>query len=351
MDNLISVFMNYKIDRLTEYGVFAYQEDSEFIRYVFHQYFGVYVDNYYYNIFQTIEEETSYSDENLKLEFKGIMEEMLDDYREYELQVSNEEYSHNQKVIRELNPICYALVKIDWLKFDNKDEIPAKVGDFIGQNEFLQKLVGEREVQLSRLVRNTYQTYLKLLEFTDTYYGLKKRMFEENKKDIYWELVPKIKTLGNYRKSMVQKVYEDERLEQEKLECIIQKISLEILKSTLKEEEIPLMFIEFGGSAIARGKIKDEIIELIDNPLFRKYVVLAVNYSVYANQKSAFVEDYQFACIQDFTHINDIYLKVENISKEGIFHYLIVSDYRYKDRDFYTGYENDAMKILLFEEE
>ena len=106
MNNLISIFMNYKINRLVEYGVFVVQKDTPFIRQVFTGYFSTYVDNYYYNIFNTVEEE-KFNEKNLKLEFKGIKEEMLDDYRAYELQVSNEEYSENRNAIEDLHDIEY----------------------------------------------------------------------------------------------------------------------------------------------------------------------------------------------------------------------------------------------------
>lgn len=351
MNNLISVFMNYKIHRLTEYGVFAYHEDTEFIRDVFCHYFETYIDNYYYHVFQTIEENVEYSDENLKIEFQGVMEEMLDDYREYELQVSNEEYAHNQKVIRDTKDIAYELVKIDWLSYHDKDEIPIKIFDFINQNDFLKKLIGNQENQLARLVRVTYLNDRKLLDYTNHYYGIMKKSFEQCSDKNYLQLVPNIKVLGNYRRSMVQKIYEDERLQSSKLECLIQKVSLEILRSILEKDEIPLYFIDFGDSAIARGKIREEIFDLINNPLFKKYVVLTLNYNTYSSHKEAFGGDFQFACIQDFTHINDIFQKVDTISKEGIFHYLIVSDYRYKDRDFFTGFESDDIQLLLFEEE
>ena len=69
------------------------------------------------------------------------------------------------------------------------------------------------------------------------------------------------------------------------------------------------------------------------------------------SHKNAFSEDYQFACIQDFTYINDIYQKTDAIYQEGIFNYLIVSGCRYRERDFFLDYRNDTMRVLLFEEE
>ena len=49
--------MNYKINRLIEYGVFAFGKDTPFIRNVLKEYFSTYVDNYYYGVFNTIDDE------------------------------------------------------------------------------------------------------------------------------------------------------------------------------------------------------------------------------------------------------------------------------------------------------
>ena len=95
----------------------------------------------------------------------------------------------------------------------------------------------------------------------------------------------------------------------------------------------------------------NRVLQLMDNPLIRKYVVFGITYNNYKNHEDAFYEDYNFACIQDFTHISDIYAKTEAIYKEGFFNYLIVKDCRYVDLDYFTTYEADGMEVLVFEEE
>ena len=139
--------MNYKINRLTSYGVLIYHENSFFIKQVFKAYFKTYVDNYYYEIFNTISEKI-YNEDNLKLEFQGVMEEMLDDYMVYELQVSNEEYQANRGTISELKDIALEVVKLDSLEFGDKDEIPSKVQEFVSNNIVLSRLLGERVPRL-----------------------------------------------------------------------------------------------------------------------------------------------------------------------------------------------------------
>lgn len=342
--------MNYKINRLTEYGVFLLQHDTEFVRGVFHEYFRTYVDNYYYGIFNTIDEE-HFTMEHLKLELNGIEKEMLEEYRAYELVDSNSDYSNNQKYIHQLNSLCLELIKIDFLNITKKEDIFDQVSNFFQENSLLSRYLDGRIQKFCSLVRETFLTVQKLLVYSDNYYVVSTRKFENNKEIDYLELTPNIKVLDIYKSGMISRIYQDPRLEEKKLECIIQKISLYILKKLLNKEKINQVIIEVHDSIISRGKIQDNILSLLNNPLFKKYVILGVSYNNYLNQKSAFLEDFTYACIQDFSHINDVYLKVDNINNEGIFKYLIISDCKYKDREYFLKFENDSLQLLVFEEE
>ncbi len=350
MNNLISIFMNYKIERLVEYGVFLLDEDSPFIRKIFGEYFSVYVDNYYYHVFHTIDDGV-YSDQNLKLELKGIMEEMLDDYLQYELVESNEDYQAHVHIIRKLKDFSYEVLKIDSLEISNREEVTSKVAEFVQNNSWFQKKIGDRLSKFTKLIRETFQTNHKLLSYEGHYFEVVKHSFEGHDDVYYYDLESRINILNHYRKSMVSRVYQEDGLAKAKLECMIQKISLKILKGFLEHQDLPIFIIELKDLFIKRGQIIDEVYDLIDNPLFRHYVTLGVSYNIYQSQKDAFLEDFHFACIQDFSHINDVYTKVDTISKDGIFDYTIVSDCKYKDRDFFLQYENEAMDVLVFEEE
>lgn len=350
MNNLISLFMNYKISRLVEYGIFLYGEDSEFLRRIFKEYFSVYVDNYYYGIFYTVEDAV-YSLDNLKEEFAGMEKELLDDYLQYELVEDNDEYQEHISGIRKLKDFSLEVLKIDSLDIEAREDITPSVEDFVSKNAFFKEHIGDQLSKFTKLVRESFQTIQKLLKLEDHFFEIKQKSFIECNEVYYLELDPHINILHNYRKSMVSRVYQEEGLERAKFECIVQKISLRILKSILEKKELPLFIIELRDDFIKRGKIIDEVYEFINNPLFRHYVSLGVSYNSYASQKEAFMEDFHFACIQDYSHINDIFQKTDNISKEGVFDYLIVSDYRYKDKDFFLNFESGAIKVLVFEEE
>ena len=350
MNNLITIFMNHKIKSLVEYVVFLYGRYNDFTREVAESYIKTYIDNYYYGIFHTIDD-NKYSLSNLELEFDGVMEEMLYNYGQHELEVSNDEYTTNCGVIKDLNKICYELIKIDTFTFNDKDDIEEKVTHFITKKKVLNDLIDNRINKLVTMVKSYYNMSNRLLNYNDNYYLLDSKCFINDSKIRFMELKNNIKVLENYKPNMVSKIYKDSRLDYMKLECLINKVSLLVLKNFVNHEKMDQVFIEIPSSVVSRGKLDDKIYDLIDNPLFQKYVVLCIEYNTYLNQKSAFNIDFKLACIQDFLHINDVYQKTDNIFKEGMFNYLIVSDCREKDRDFFEHYENDAMQVLIFKEE
>ena len=350
MDNLISVYMNYKIKRLIEYRILLFDDDSPFLRKVFREFFTLYVDNYYYHIFYTVDD-SHYSLENLHQEFQGTMVEMLDDYKQYELSESNEEYDYHVKTIKDLKDFSLEVLKIDSLKINDKEEISSIVTSFVEDNDFYKNHIKNRLSKLISLVQKTYQVTNKLLNYKDNYYNLTERSFEKYNDVKFFELNYNIDILHNYRKTMITRVYLKEELFKEKIKCLIQKVSLHILRSILEHKKIPRFIIKIDDSFIKRGKIDPDIFSLIDNHLFRHYVCLAVTYNTYINQKNAFSEDFHFACLQDLSHINDIFQKIDTIEKEGIFDYLVISDYKYKDKEYLLNYEGNALKVLIFEEE
>ena len=350
MNNVITVFMNYKISRLIEYGVLVYSKDSSFIRNVFSTYFQTYIDNYYYGIFNTVDEER-YNQKNLKLEFSGVMEEMLYDYQEYESKVSHETYEENQRIIRELRDIAHEVIKLDGFRFSNKEEVDEEITNFISQNALLSNALQGKIDKMIRLVRDTYVTETRLIQYESQFFTFEEKTFIDHSDIVWLELAPNIKTLEVYRKGLVEKANQDERLVLDKMECLIQKVSHMILMNVLNKKENKKYFIPLHESLVSRGTIDSRILSLIDNPLFQKYVVLSVPYNTYLNQKNAFAIDNHFAAIQDFSHINDIYQKIDSIYNEGFSHYLIISDCRVDDRDYFMNYKNEVMSVLMFEEE
>ena len=343
--------MNYKVNRLVEYGVAIYQQDSQFVRDVLNVYFQTYVENYYYQVFSTIEDDETFNRRNLKAELTGIMEEMIYDYKQYEGTLSKEDYQTSLKMMKELRDLAYEVVKIDQMVFTSKEELPNELNALIQENNLIHQYLGDHVDKLTRLVRDTYNHEQKMLQYTDRYFQIEERHFVDVDDCIWLQLKQHIQSLDVYRKGLVDKVFQDEKFELEKITCLIQKVSHMLLMNFLNHRENFNYIIELPDMFISRGKIDDQVMALIDNPMFRKNVTLAVSFNTYLSQKSAFTEDYQFACMQDFSHINDVYKKVENIYNEGFARYLIVLANKEDDNDFFERYKNDVLRVLRFEEE
>ncbi len=351
MDNLINVYMNYKVNHLIKCGILLYGRDSKFIRKVFAGYIRTYIDNYYYETFNTIDD-NKFTLDNLYKEFTGIRTDMKMEYKDREILDSNIEFYDNNKTIDELRDITYELVQIDMMKFNNKEEIPERIKNYLVGTRLIKDLLNTEIVnKLISYLTEDFNNRQRLFDTSESNFELKIRKFRDNSKYNYYEITPKIDALNNYRKTLVSKVYKDSCFDEKKFYCIMQKISLFILDSIINRKSIDMMFVEIKDSFVWRGQLINRILQLMDNPLIRKYVVFGITYNNYVNHRDAFYEDYNFACIQDFSHINDIYTKTDTIYKEGFFNYLIVKDCKYTDLDYFTTYEADGMEVLVFEEE
>lgn len=351
MNNLIDIYMSYKTNCLIEYTLIVYNKDNKFIRKVLAKYFSVYIDNYYYNIFQTIDD-TKFNLENLHLEFNGIMEEMLFDYKNYELEVSNEEYSRNIKIIKELNAISFEITRIDRLNYKDKDDINNVIEEFVTNNKTISDLIDKRVNKLISLVKKYYININKISDYKDEFFNIKTRSFIDKKNYKYLYLDKDIKALNMYRIGLVNKVYRDEDFYYDRFLLLLRKLSIDIINNIESmRNNNKLYFIEFSDKFINRGNIVDKVYKLLNNPIIRKHVVLLVDFNTYLNNKDLFNDNFIYGCIQNYMHINDIYKKTDSIVESGIFKYLVVRECKYKDRAYFLEYANEKLEVLMFEEE
>ena len=350
MSNLINIYMDYKTDCLIQYGLVIYNKNNKFIKNVFRAYFKTYIDNYYYDTFNTIDDGSRANLKNLDKEFDGCMEELLYDYQDYELVVSNHEYSTNVSIIKELRDISYEVCRIDRLEYKDKDDIVNVVSLFVKDNKLINKLIEDRCLKLVSLIKKSYDKVNKVLNYKDEYFNITFKKFVGKDNYKYVELDYNIGILNNYRNGLVRKNYKNDEYDFFKFELIMKKISIDIIKNNGKKFDT-LYFVNIKDSFVSRDKIINKVYELIDNPLIRKHVVFLVNYNTYLSHENAFSLDYLFGCIQDFSHINDIYKKTDNIYTLGMFNYLVVSDCKYKDRDYFLEYDKEGIEVLVFEEE
>ena len=242
MDNLINVYMNYKVNHLTKCGVLIYGRDSRFIRKVFDGYIRTYIDNYYYETFNTIDDNV-FNLDNLYRELSGIRTDMKMEYKDREIIDSNIDFYDNNKTIDELRDISYDLVQLDMIRYDNKEEISNKVRTYLDGTRWIKPLLNADII--NKLISYTIEDYnngQRLFDTTESSFELKIRKFRDNKNYNYYEIIPKIEALKNYRRTLVSKVYKNEEFDEKKFYCIMQKISLFILDSIINKKSIDMMF-------------------------------------------------------------------------------------------------------------
>ncbi len=350
MSNLANIYMVYKTNCLIQYGLVIYNKNSKFIKDVFRAYFKTYIDNYYYDTFNTIDDGSRANLKNLDKEFDGCMEELLYDYQEYELMVSNKEYDLNVSIIKELRNVSFEICRIDRLEYKDKDDIVNVVSLFVKNNKLINKLIGDRCLKLVSLIKKSYDKVNKVLNYKDEYFNITFKNFVSKDNYKYVELDYNIGLLNNYRNGLVKRNFNNEDYDYYKFELIMKKISIDIIKNIGNKFDT-LYFVVIKDSFINKNQIINKVYELMDSPLIRKHVVFLVNYNTFISHEEAFSLDYLFGCIQDFSHINDIYKKTDNIYTLGMFNYLVVSNCKYKDRDYFLEYDKEGIEVLVFEEE
>ena len=77
-DNLVVIYMNYKINYLLKYGLLIMHSTDEFLSECLKNYLKTYVNSYYYLIFDTVNSKV-YDDKVMKEEIEGKRLEMLDE--------------------------------------------------------------------------------------------------------------------------------------------------------------------------------------------------------------------------------------------------------------------------------
>lgn len=351
MKNLITVYMEHKISHLTNCGlsIFFEEKDKKFVEKTLRKYMTTYINCYYYHILDTLYQTDSYDINTITKELEGIMEEILEDYSINELLVSNEEYYHNKKLIRTIKEVSIFLAKLDMLSYNEKEEIKDNIELLVGASKLVEELLDKNINKLINLVKSNYTKENNFFKLDDEFYKIQYTKFINSKNKYLIELIPQIKVLNsNYRKTLVEKAYLDQRLDKQKMELLIQKISFHILKNKHNEEKY---FIILDEDFIKRGKIIDDIYDLLNNPIFNKSIILLIPFPFYMNRKVELDNDnFTYGFIQDFSHINDVSDKISSMEMDGI-NYIVVSDYKEKDKGFIFKYQSSNNIELLISKE
>ncbi len=352
-DNLVVTYMNYKINYLLKYGLLIMHSSDEFLSECINNYLRTYINSYYYLIFDTVNSKIC-NDIVLKEEIEGKRLEMLDEFSNYELIDSNDVYKNKINYINDSSKIIGFLIKLDLFRFNEKEEANIGIKELVEQDSFIKEKLGNDISKLISLVIDTNKTLNKFFERKDTYFSLDYLLFKDVDNYVKVVINNDINVLhDNYKNSLVERCYRDKKILFDKFYLLgikfIKQLLLDIYNNKLLYDKY---FILLPEEVFEEKRYICDILNLFNNPLVKRYLVLGIkddNY--YSNQ--AFIKKYNFsiACIQDFSHINDVSTKLTNLDNSNLFDYVIVDDFKEKDYNEFIKYSLVNMDSILFNKE
>lgn len=355
-DCIISKYFNYKKNRLITYGkiIFSLVENEKFLTDCYEKYIKNYIEVYYYHIFSTVETKTSQiTKELLKEEQTGIELEQLEELEAYELLDSNEVYEQKRQVVSLAKNICSFLIKLDRLKLLDKDEIANKLETLKKEEEEIKDLLtAEVMLKLQQSCKETIKTEQALLE-ENSIFSFKETKLTESLVQVNLTYYSK-KLATNYKKTLVERVYQDNIVVEKKTILLLNKLVLKLLHALIYKEPLGHYIIEVEDSIFDNKVLVEEIFSLLNDKIVKEAITLGISYNQYCASKlitDKRKEKYSFACYQDFTYINDYNAKFANIENAQVFDYIIVTSYKDKEYEWLQKYTPVSVKEVLFSKE
>lgn len=336
MENLISKYLDYKINRLTLIGVSLLGDKSKYSYYILGRYLRVYVDSkYYFKYITTCS--GNFDNSYLKLEFDALRLEEIELLNDMELEYSNSDFVHNKYLIDKSREIIDKVIKFD-INIDTERV-----------EEVVYSICLENNKEIVNIIKEYNNIYNKILKLEDNYFRLEYIRFKD-KLEIYTRLGYSIDTLNSYKINLVNNVYKEKEFNKNKFIISINKLSLLILVNNFKINNLYLVKVE--EEDLYRGKFINDIYELIDNDILRRYICLVISNKLYKERREYFDSlGYRIIISLDLSRDNDISTTLDEVNKFMSYQILILK-YKERDRDYIYKYSrSDNSSLLILEED
>lgn len=336
MENLISKYLDYKINRLTLIGVSLLGDKSKYSYYILGRYLRVYVDSkYYFKYITTCS--GNFDNSYLNIEFDALRLEEIELLNDMELEYSNSDFVHNKYLIDKSREIIDKVIKFD-INIDTERV-----------EEVVYNICLENNKEIVNIIREYNNIYNKILKLEDNYFRLEYIRFKD-KLEIYTRLGYSIDTLNSYKINLVNNVYKEKEFNKNKFIISINKLSLLILVNNFKINNLYLVKVE--EEDLYRGKFISDIYELIDNDILRRYICLVISNKLYKERREYFDSlGYRIIISLDLSRDNDISTTLDEVNKFMSYQILILK-YKERDRDYIYKYSrSDNSSLLILEED
>ena len=350
--NLVTKYLEYKKNKLISYGLalFSDSEYHDFLIECLKKYINNYIEVKYHQKFETVSDNAEVTKEVIEEEQVGMRLELLDDLSVKEIIETNEGYIRKQELINISALIAKTIIKIDTLDLteENKEEKLDKVLKEASKEFTLRQ---NAKTLIVKIWREQGSTIKKILTPKENF-TLNLIPYENNIKEV--KIIPKIKQLNMYKKSLVARVYQEEKVTYEKIKLMLILLNQLVLEKLIKKEEIGNYIVIIPDEIWTRKQKMEELYELLEDKILKEHILLGITYNTIIASKTIQEkrkEKYKFICLQDFTHINDIPTKINNIDTSNLFDYLMVTSYKDKDFKEFENIEVTTMKGILFSKE
>ena len=336
MENLISKYLDYKINRLTLIGVSLLGDKSKYSYYILGRYLRVYVDSkYYFKYITTCS--GNFDNSYLNIEFDALRLEEIELLNDMELEYSNSDFVHNKYLIDKSREIIDKVIKFD-INIDTERV-----------EEVVYSICLENNKEIVNIIKEYNNIYNKILKLEDNYFRLEYIRFKD-KLEIYTRLGYSIDTLNSYKINLVNNVYKEKEFNKNKFIISINKLSLLILVNNFKINNLYLVKVE--EEDLYRGKFISDIYELIDNDILRRYICLVISNKLYKERREYFDSlGYRIIISLDLSRDNDISTTLDEVNKFMSYQILILK-YKERDRDYIYKYSrSDNSSLLILEED
>ena len=336
MENLISKYLDYKINRLTLIGVSLLGDKSKYSYYILGRYLRVYVDSkYYFKYITTCS--GNFDNSYLNIEFDALRLEEIELLNDMELEYSNSDFVHNKYLIDKSREIIDKVIKFD-INIDTERV-----------EEVVYNICLENNKEIVNIIKEYNNIYNKILKLEDNYFRLEYIRFKD-KLEIYTRLGYSIDTLNSYKINLVNNVYKEKEFNKNKFIISINKLSLLILVNNFKINNLYLVKVE--EEDLYRGKFISDIYELIDNDILRRYICLVISNKLYKERREYFDSlGYRIIISLDLSRDNDISTTLDEVNKFMSYQILVLK-YKERDRDYIYKYSrSDNSSLLILEED
>lgn len=349
--NLMNIYMDYKISRLVKYGLVILNSDDEYLAFLLKAYIETYIKTYYYHQFETVDSDT-YSLEVLGEELEGKRWELLDIISGDELVDSNEVYDKKKQLIDDVIDVVYYLINLDKVVINEKDDVNRELNKMLDDDEALKERLGSRVTKLGVLMRETFSQTKDLREDI-TSFQLDYQLYRDKTDIVRVVLNYNISNLkDNYKKSLVERCYREEKLAVDKFTLLLKAFIKRLIADIYYDKNIYDRYvIEIPEEILEDKKDLEKIIELVNNPLVKRFLVFGVSNDNYNKCKNLLrTNKFMVACMQDFKYINEIDNKLTNLDN-GDYDYIVALDYKDKDMPIFKKATYVNVKELLFNKE